>query len=34
MGQFHHAGVYLGKIDDEFKVFNFTKKKENTTIDR
>jgi hypothetical protein len=34
MGQFHHVGVYLGKIDDEFKVCHFTKDKNNTTIDR
>ena len=34
MGQFHHVGVYLGKIDGEFKVCHFTKDKNNTTIDR
>lgn len=34
MGQFHHVGVYLGKIDEEFKVCHFTKDKNNTTIDK
>ena len=31
---FYHVGVYLGKIDEEFKVCHFTKDKNNTTIDK
>ncbi|CAG8808963.1 4741_t:CDS:2, partial [Racocetra persica] len=33
MKLFEHVGVYLGKIDGEFKVCHFTRKKNNTTID-
>jgi hypothetical protein len=33
MENYQHAGVYLGKIDGEFKVCHFTKDKNKTTID-
>ncbi|CAG8764989.1 7301_t:CDS:2 [Gigaspora margarita] len=31
---FYHEGVYLGKIDGEFKVCHFTSKNNDTTIDQ
>jgi Lecithin retinol acyltransferase len=31
---FYHVGIYLGKIDGEFKVCHFTNKENNTTIDK
>jgi hypothetical protein len=31
---YYHVGVYLGKIDEEFKVCHYTREKEDTTIDR
>jgi hypothetical protein len=31
---YYHAGVYLGKIDGEFKVCHFSKEKNDTTIDK
>jgi hypothetical protein len=34
MAVFDHVGVYLGKIDGEFKVCQYTRERKVTTIDR
>ncbi|RHZ35212.1 lecithin retinol acyltransferase family protein [endosymbiont GvMRE of Glomus versiforme] len=33
MTMFDHVGVYLGKIDGESKVCQYTRERQNTTID-